>query len=64
MNSCLNSSYCPTEKPFVYNITGECIDKCRYSEFAENECLISNISGGGQQALEIIHNEITLPHTK
>ena len=58
MNSCLNSSYCPTEKPFVYNITGECIDKCRYSEFAENECLISNISGGGQQALEIIHNEI------
>ena len=58
INSCSNSSFCPREKPYVYNVSGECIDTCRYSEFKEGECLISNITGGGKEALEIIHNEI------
>ena len=58
MNSCSNSSYCPTDKPYVYSVSGECIETCRYSEFEKGECLISNITGGGEAALRIIHNEI------
>ena len=57
-NSCRNSSYCPSDKPYVYSVSGECIETCRYSEFEKGECLISNITGGGEQALNIIHNEI------
>ena len=57
-NSCRNSSYCPSDKPYVYSVSGECIETCRYSEIEKGECLISNITGGGEQALNIIHNEI------
>ena len=57
-NLCLNSSFCPMDKPFVYNISGECIDECRYREFVDGDCLISNIKGGGQSVLDLINNEI------
>ena len=57
-NSCSSSSFCPEELPYAYNASGECIDSCRYSEFAEGECLISNIGGGAQDAIDIIDAEI------
>jgi hypothetical protein len=57
-NSCSSSSFCPEELPYVYNASGECVDLCRYSEFAEGECLISNIGGGAQGAIDIIDAEI------
>ena len=57
-NVCTSSSFCPEELPYVYNISGECIKSCRYSEFKEGECLISNIPGGAQGAINIINDEI------
>ena len=57
-NICSSSSFCPKELPYVYSLSGECIKSCRYSEFKEGECLISNIIGGGKNAIEIINTEI------
>ena len=58
INECSYSSYCPEDNPYVYALSGECIDSCRYSEFEEGECLISNITGGGEEAINIIRNQI------
>ena len=55
---CSSSSFCPEDLPYVYSLSGECINSCRYSEFKEGECLISNIIGGGQDAIDIINTEI------
>ena len=57
-NACTSSSFCPENLPYVYSSSGECIKSCRYSEFKEGECLISNIKGGGQDAIDIIKDEI------
>ena len=38
--------------------TGECIEKCRYSELVEGDCNISNILGAKDDFLTIIKNEI------
>ena len=58
INECSYSSYCPEDNPYVYAISGECIDSCRYSEFEEGDCLISNITGGGEEAVDIIEKQI------
>ena len=57
--NCTEESICPENKPYVYSISGECIEKCRYSEFRDGECFISNINGGGENLIELIDNEIT-----
>ena len=57
-NLCLNSNFCPENIPYVYKSTGECIEKCRYSELVEGDCNISNILGAKDDFLTIIKNEI------
>ena len=63
INSCYNTSFCPKETPYIYNITGECVEFCRYSELKNGECIINNIKKNGVSAtnyfLDIIVNEIT-----
>ena len=44
INSCYNTSFCPKETPYIYNITGECVEFCRYSELKNGECIINNIN--------------------
>ena len=59
LNACYGSSFCPEEKPYVYTLSGECIESCRYSEFEKGECIISNIAGGADDAVNIIRDKIT-----
>ena len=61
-NSCYDTFFCPKETPYIYNISGECIESCRYRELKDGECLINNIEKNGDTAdnyfLDIIDNEI------
>ena len=59
-DSCINSSFCPLDYPYVYTSSGECIDSCRYSELISGECYISNIFGGGEDSINMIESEISL----
>ena len=57
-NICLDSSFCPEDLPYVYKDTGECIEKCRYSELVSGECYISNIIGAKEDAINEISGKI------
>ena len=57
-NICLDSSFCPEDYPYVYKDTGECIEKCRYSELVSGECYISNIIGAQEDAINEISKNI------
>ena len=58
-NICSHSNFCPQNIPYTYKSTGECIEKCRYSELVQADCFISNILGAKEDFMQTIKSEIS-----